>query len=100
MPGYTEPLEPEKTPEKKDLASRFTPKFPALTVVQMVIVACIVVYAWTARKVKGVVVSTLALTVALLHMYDHLYRVKRGAERPFWMPVVAKKEAYGCKSCM
>jgi hypothetical protein len=47
-----------------------------------------------------VVVSALALTIALLHMYDHVYRVKRGAEHPFFMPALAKKEAYGCKSCM
>ena len=103
MPGYTEPLnsvEPKPTPEQKDIASRFMPGIPKLTMIQMVIVAIIVVYAWTARKVKGVVVSALALTIALLHMYDHVYRVKRGVERPFWSPVIAKKEAYGCKSCM
>ena len=103
MPGYTEPLnsvEPKPTAEQKDITSRFMPGIPKLTMIQMVIVALIVVYAWTARKVKGVVVSALALTIALLHMYDHVYRVKRGAEHPFFMPALAKKEAYGCKSCM
>ena len=103
MPGYTEPLnsvEPKPTAEKTDIKTRFMPGIPKLTMIQMVIVALIVVYAWTARKVKGVVVSALALTIALLHMYDHVYRVKRGVERPFWSPVLPKKEAYGCKSCM
>ena len=52
MPGYTEPLnsvEPKPTPEQKDIASRFMPGIPKLTMIQMVIVALIVVYAWTAR---------------------------------------------------
>jgi hypothetical protein len=45
-----------------------------------------------------VVVSTIALAIGLLHMYDHLYRVGRhGGEHLFFLP---KKEEYGCKSCM
>ena len=97
MPGYTEPLEPEPTKEVKDVKVRFqTPSIPKLTIVQMVIVAIIVGYAWTARKMKGVVVSSLAIAIALLHMYDHLYRVKRGDEHLF---LLATKEKYGCKSC-
>ena len=104
MPGYTEPLEPEPTKEVKDVKVRFqTPSIPKLTIVQMVIVAIIVSYAWTARKMKGVVVSSLAIAIALLHMYDHLYRVKRGGERLFFLPGTEmmghKKEHYGCKSC-
>jgi hypothetical protein len=95
MPGYTEEkLEPEPTKEVKDVSVRF--RMPNLTIVQMVIVAIIIGYAWTARKMKGVVVSSLALSIGLLHMYDHLYRVKRGGEHLFFLP---KKEAYGCKSC-
>lgn len=95
MPGYTEEkLEPEPTKEVKDVSVRF--RMPNLTIVQMVIVAIIIGYAWTARKMKGVVVSSLALSIGLLHMYDHLYRVKRGGEHLFVLP---KKEAYGCKSC-
>ena len=97
MPGYTEPLEPEPTGEVKNIATRFSmPTIPKLTIVQMIIAAVIVAYAFTVRKVKGVVVGSLALTIALLHMYDHLYRVKRGDEHLFFLP---KKEAYGCKSC-
>ena len=95
MPGYTEEkLEPEPTKEVKDVSVRF--RMPNLTIVQMVIVAIIIGYAWTARKMKGVVVSSLALSIGLLHMYDHLSRVKRGGEHLFFLP---KKEAYGCKSC-
>ena len=97
MPGYTEPLEPEPTKVVKDVKVRFqTPSIPKLTIVQMVIVAIIVGYAWTARKMKGVVVSSLAIAIALLHMYDHLYRVKRDDEHLFFLH---KKEKYGCKSC-
>jgi hypothetical protein len=98
MPGYTqEKMEPKPTKEVKDVATRFSmPSTPKLTIVQMVLAASIVLYAFKARKMKGVVVSSLALTIALLHMYDHLYRVKRGDERLFVLP---KKEAYGCKSC-
>tara|TARA_B100000767_G_scaffold10705_2_gene10419 strand:+ start:723 stop:1034 length:312 start_codon:yes stop_codon:yes gene_type:complete len=103
MPGYTEPLEPEPTKEKKEIKSRFA--MPTnLTIVQMVLLAFLVIHAWTSRKVKGVVVSTVALAIGLLHMYDHLYRVKRGGERLFFLPGTEmmghKKEHYGCKSCM
>jgi hypothetical protein len=96
MPGYTEPLEPEPTKEKKEIKSRFA--MPTkLTIVQMVLLAFLVIHAWTSRKVKGVVVSTVALAIGLLHMYDHLYRVGRhGGEHLFFLP---KKEKYGCKSC-
>jgi len=44
---------------------------------------------------NGVVVASLALTVGLLHMYDHLYRVQRGPEKLFFLPQ-AKKEGYSC----
>jgi hypothetical protein len=98
MPGYTqEKMEPKPTKEVKDVATRFSmPTIPKLTIVQMILAASIVLYAFKARKMKGVVVSSLALAIALLHMYDHLYRVKRGDESLFFLP---KKEAYGCKSC-
>jgi hypothetical protein len=60
----------------------------------MIIAGVIVAYAFTARKIKGVVVATLALTIGLLHMYDHLYRVKRGPEKLFLFPGDDKKENY------
>ena len=98
MPGYTEEkLEPKPTKEVKDVSIRFSmPTIPKLTIVQMILVAMIIGYTWKARKVKGVVVVSLAATIALLHIYDHLFRVKRGDEHLFFLP---KKEAYGCKSC-
>ena len=70
------------------------PAIPQLTIVQMIIAGVIVAYAFTARKIKGVVVATLALTIGLLHMYDHLYRVKRGPEKLFLFPGDDKKENY------
>jgi hypothetical protein len=88
--------EPQPTEEVATTESRFSmPKMPQLTIVQILLVAMIAAYAFTARKMNGVVVATLALTVGLLHMYDHLYRVKRGPERLFFLPQ-AKKEEYTC----
>jgi hypothetical protein len=88
--------EPQPTEEVATTKSRFSmPKMPQLTIVQILLVAIIAAYAFTARKMNGVVVATLALTVGLLHMYDHLYRVKRGPERLFFLPQ-AKKEEYTC----
>jgi len=88
--------EPQPTEVVATTESRFSmPKMPQLTIVQILLVAIIAAYAFTARKMNGVVVATLALTVGLLHMYDHLYRVKRGPERLFFLPQ-AKKEEYTC----
>ena len=98
MPGYPKSMyaEPQPTEEVATTKSRFSmPKMPQLTIVQILLVAMIAAYAFTARKMNGVVVATLALTVGLLHMYDHLYRVKRGPERLFFLPQ-AKKEEYTC----
>ncbi len=98
MPNYPRSMyaEPQPTEEVATTKSRFSmPKMPQLTIVQILLVAMIAAYAFTARKMNGVVVATLALTVGLLHMYDHLYRVKRGPERLFFLPQ-AKKEEYTC----
>ena len=98
MPGYGKPMEkyaPAPTAEIKEVKDRFTmPAIPQLTIVQMIIAGVIVAYAFLARKVNGVVVATLALTIGLLHMYDHLYRVKRGPEKLFLLPGDEKKENY------
>ena len=100
MPGYgtdTYTVTPAPTEEVNTLEKRFVmPNLPVLTIVQIMLVATIAGYAWTSRKINGVVVSSLALTVALLHVYDHMYRVKRGPERLFFLP---QKEAYGCQAC-
>jgi len=100
MPGYGGKMEkyaPAPVEEVETVEKRFVmPKMPALTVVQIMLVATIALYAYSARKMNGVVVSSLALTVALLHVYDHMYRVKRGPEQLFFLP---KKEAYGCMAC-
>lgn len=102
MPGYGKRAEmyaPAPTTETKDIKDRFTmPAIPQLTVVQMIIAAVIVAYAFMARKVKGVVVATLALTIGLLHMYDHLYRVQRGPEKLFLLPG-DKTENYCAGGC-
>ena len=98
MPYYPKSMyaEPQPTEEVATTESRFSmPKMTQLTIVQILLVAIIAAYAFTARKMNGVVVATLALTVGLLHMYDHLYRVKRGPERLFFLPQ-AKKEEYTC----
>ena len=98
MPGYGKRAEmyaPAPTAETKDIKDRFTmPSIPQLTIVQMIIAGVIVAYAFLARKVKGVVVATLALTIGLLHMYDHLYRVKRGPEKLLLFSGEGHKENY------
>ena len=86
---------PEPTDEIQDVEQRFV--MPKLTLVQLTILAMILYYAWSARKVNRAVVSTAMLAIGLLHMYDHLYRVKRGDERLFFFPE-AKKEGY-CSMC-
>jgi len=86
---------PTPTAETKDLSQRFSiPFVPQLTIVQMIIAAVIIFYAYSARKVSGVVVGTLALTMGLLHMYDHLYRIQRGPEKLFFLSDGDKKEQY------
>lgn len=98
MPVYgkrSEMYAPTPTTETKDIKDRFTmPAIPQLTIVQMIIAGVIVAYAFLARKVKGVVVATLALTIGLLHMYDHLYRVKRGPEKLLLFSGEGNKENY------
>ena len=89
---------PEPTKDVKDIDQRFKlPLLPAMTLVQLTILAMIVYYAWSVRKMNKAVVSTAALAIGLLHMYDHMYRVKRGDEHLFFFPE-AKKEGY-CSMC-
>ena len=101
MPGYGKRMEkytPEPTEEAPELEQRFVmPTLPKLTLVQLSILAMILYYAWSVRKMNKAVVSTAALAIGLLHMYDHMYRVKRGDERLFFFPE-AKKEEY-CGAC-
>lgn len=100
MPGYGKRsmyATPEPTTSVDTLDKRFGP-MPNLTLVQLVILMGILAYAWSARKMNGVVVSTAVFFVGILHLYDHLYRVKRGPEHLFFLP----KEGYkvgGCNTC-
>jgi hypothetical protein len=86
---------PEPTDEVQELEQRFV--MPKVTLVQLTILGMIAYYAWSVRKMNKAVVSTAALAIGLLHMYDHMYRVKRGDERLFFFPE-AKKEGY-CGAC-
>ena len=101
MPGYGAKMErftPEPTKDTPQLEERFLiPKVrvPTMTIVQLTIAAMIAYYAFTVRKMNKAVVSTAVFAIALLHMYDHMYRVKRGDERLFLFP---KKEGY-CGAC-
>ena len=99
MPGYGKRMEmyaPEPTEKTSELEQRFKlPLLPSMTLVQLTILALILAYAWSVRKMNKAVVSTAALSIGLLHMYDHMYRVKRGDERLFFLP---KKEGY-CGAC-
>lgn len=101
MPGYGKKsmyAAPEPTASVDTLDKRFAP-VPNITLVQLVILVGILAYAWSARKMNGVVVSTAVFFVGILHLYDHLYRVKRGPEHLFFLP---QKEGYkggGCSAC-
>lgn len=101
MPGYGKRMEkyaPETTEEVDTVEKRFVmPALPKLTIVQLTLIAIVLAYAWSARKMNGAVISTILIASALLHIYDHLYRVKRGDERLFFFPE-AKKEGY-CGAC-
>ena len=95
MPGYPR-MSNYTTPQPSELVKSVEKRFvmPKITLVQVILVAVIIAYAWSARKMNGMVVGTLALTVALLHMYDHLYLVKRGPERS----LIRKPERYQFRS--
>lgn len=87
MPVYgksTEKYAPTPTEEVQVIEQRFM--MPNLTLVQLVLVGAIVVYAWKARKMNGTVVGSIALAIGLLHVYDHMYRLKRGPEQLFFLP--------------
>lgn len=100
MPGYGKKsmyATPEPTENVDTLDKRFA--MPNITIVQLVIIVAIIAYAWTSRKMNGIVVSTAVLFIGILHLYDHMYRVKRGPEHLFFLP---KKEGYkggGCSTC-
>lgn len=115
MPGYPRKSE-YTTPQPSDLIKTVEKRFvmPKITLVQVILIAVIIAYAWSARKMNGMVVGTLAITVALLHMYDHLYLVKRGSEKSIFAPstekytriqtmlhdsLQRKVEKYSCQSC-
>lgn len=86
MPGYkTESVyaTPEPTEKVNTLDKRFVVRMPKLSVVQLVLIGLILAHVWTSRKTNTVVVSSMALAVGLLHMYDHVFLVKRGPERRF-----------------
>ena len=89
MPGYgkreyMDPT-PEPTPEVETVEKRFTmpkmPKMPKVTLVQIVLIALTILYVFFTSKMNNMVVGTVALVVGLLHMYDHLFLIKRGKER-------------------
>ena len=101
MPGYKQEsmviANPEPTPETKSLADRFKmPSIPTLTLVQFVLIALVGLYGFSVRKMNRPVLLTMVTGIAVLHAYDHMYRVKRGSEQLFFLP---KKEKYGCQMC-
>lgn len=86
MPGYktqSSYATPEPTVKVDTLDKRFVLRAPKLTVVQFILLGLIVAHVWTSRKANTVVISTIALTIALLHTYDHMFLVQRGPERRF-----------------
>ena len=102
MPGYGKRMEmyaPETTEKVDTVEKRFVmPKLPSITLVQFVIIGLVLAHYWMNRKVNKAGVGAAILAIGLLHIYDHLYRVKRGPERLFFWPEAPKKEAY-CGAC-
>ena len=98
MPGYggkrMEKYTPEPTDDVKTIEHRFV--MPKL-LVQFVLIGLVLAHYWMNRKVNKAGVGAAILAIGLLHMYDHLYRLKRGDERLFFFPE-AKKEGY-CGAC-
>ena len=87
---------------------------PKITLIQIILIGVVVAYAYTARKMNGTVVGSIALTIALLHMYDHLFLIKRGSEKSIFAPsketyalagsmlresLQRKTEGYACQAC-
>ena len=76
MPGYsqlkkTETYTPKPTDDVKTVEDRFVlPTFPRFTIVQLTLVGLLLAYALTTRKLNRGAVSTVALGMGLLHMYD------------------------------
>lgn len=104
MPGYGGPAKrmekytPEPTNEVKTIEHRFVmPKLPPITLVQFVLIGLVLAHYWMNRKVNKAGLGAVALAIGLLHIYDHLYRLKRGDERLFFFPE-AKNEGY-CSMC-
>ena len=100
MPGYKQESmvianpPPEPTPETKTLADRFKiPAIPTLTLVQFVLIALVGLYGFSVRKMNRPVLLTMVTGIAVLHAYDHMYRVKRGPERDIFP---SSTEGYCC----
>ena len=98
MPGYKQEsmviANPEPAPETKSLADRFKmPSIPTLTLVQFVLIALVGLYGFSVRKMNRPVLLTMVTGIAVLHAYDHMYRVKRGPERDIFP---SSKEEYCC----
>lgn len=115
MPGYPRQSNyaaPEPTEIVKTVEKRFV--MPKITLIQIILIGVVVAYAYTARKMNGTVVGSIALTIALLHMYDHLFLIKRGSEKSIFAPsketyalagsmlresLLRKTEGYACQAC-
>ena len=52
-----------------------------LTIIQVAMISVVIAHAYSMRKTNIAAVSTFALAVILLHMYDHALQEKRGEER-------------------
>ena len=84
MPGYKKTsayATPEPTETLDKLDKRFVMPTPKLTIIQMVLIGLILAHVWSVRKTNTLVITTLALSIGLLHMYDHIFLIRRGPER-------------------
>lgn len=94
MPGYkrSEKYAPTTTENVNTLEERFF--FPKVTLVQLIIVTMIVYTATRYKNFNKPGMAIMVIGMGLLHMYDHIFLVKRGNEKFF----LNKREPY-CGAC-
>jgi len=94
MPGYkrSEKYAPKTTENVDTMEKRFL--FPKVTLIQLIIVTMIIYTATRYKNFNKPAMAIMIIGMGLLHMYDHMFLVKRGEEKFF----LDKRESY-CSAC-
>lgn len=94
MPGYKrmEKYAPETTKEVDNLNSRF--RMPKISFIQLCILTLIIYMTVQYKNLNRSWLIVGMFGISILHLYDHMYLVKRGNERFF----LSNSEGY-CAAC-